>query len=319
MQLYFNKIRTNIYVLLFRYLATGDSVQTISFSYRVGRSTAQYAIRETCQALWEVLVGDVMKEPDENDWRDVAQKYWSRWNFPNCVGAIDGKHVNIQAPAHSGSLYFNYKGSHSIVLMAAVDANLRFLFVDIGAYGRNSDSSVFAASKFGNAIINGKLNLPPDAALPNSPLEAQKLPHVFLADEAFPLKTCLMRPFSGRGISEERRIFNYRLSRARRCVENAFGILAQRWRIYRRPIIANPQSVCDYIKATCVLHNFVGVSAADISEVNDQIQSGALQSITPVSNRSATNAQQIRQQFCNYFVSNEGGVTWQQDIVTRGK
>jgi hypothetical protein len=276
-----------------------------------------YVVRETSQALWNCLKNEVFNIPTERGWEKIADEFNKRWNFPHCIGALDGKHVTIQAPALAGSQYFNYKGHHSVVLLALVDANLRFLIIDVGQYGRCSDSSILASSTFGDTLLNGRLNLPTAVPLPPGSQDAQPIPYVVVADEAFPLKPCIMRPYSGRGLPQDKRIFNYRLSRARRTVESAFGLLAARWRIYRRAIIANPDAVVDYIKATCALHNFVGVSGSDLQEFSHPTFN-ALKPITlSASNHSSREAQRIRDDFRNYFVL-EGSVPWQYDSLNRG-
>jgi hypothetical protein len=219
------------FVCSYRFLATGDSFTTISFNYRVGESTVRAIVKETCTAIWSCLVDEYMKPPNEDDWMSIEKKFNTKWNFPNCVGAIDGKHIVMQAPPSSGSLYYNYKGTHSIVLMAVVDAEYKFILIDVGSNGRNSDSGILANSQFGQLLSKNKLHIPEPKPLPTS---TTIVPHVLVGDEGFPLRQYLMRPYGGRGLSESQRIFNYRLSRARRCSENAFGILAQRWRIFRR-------------------------------------------------------------------------------------
>ena len=117
-----------------RYLVTGNAFAT------VGR-----IVKETCAALWDVLCakGYLHSPNTTSEWVKIAQEFETMWNFPNCVGAIDGKHVIVQCPPRGGSMFFNYKKFHSIVLMAVVDAKYQFTMVDVGDYGRLSDGSGF--------------------------------------------------------------------------------------------------------------------------------------------------------------------------------
>ena len=95
------------FLFLRRYLATGDSQQTIAFNFRVGRSTVCKIIAETLQALYEVLEPVYMKPPASHiEWLKIAKEYEELWNFPMCIGSLDGKHVVIEAPPNSGSDFF---------------------------------------------------------------------------------------------------------------------------------------------------------------------------------------------------------------------
>lgn len=129
-----------------------------------------------------------------------------------------------QCPNNAGSSFYNYKGSHSIVLLAMADANYIFRSVDIGGRGRQSDGGIFKQSTLGRMLETGALHLP--AAEPlweNGP----DLPYVIVADEAFPLTLYLLRPYPGiNELTTEKLIYNYRLSRARRVIENTFAIWA---------------------------------------------------------------------------------------------
>ena len=191
-----------------------------------------------------------------SEWKKLADDFWYLWNFPLCLGAIDGKHCAIicPPPSKSGSAFYNYKGSFSIVLMAVADPSYMFTFVDVGDYGRQSDSSVFGNSNLGQALNDGLLNIPEDGLLPNS---GNKGKYCFIADEAFPLKDTLQCPYPGRNLSEMKKIYNYRLSRARRVVENAFGILSARWQFLRSPIQAQPEKAANSILASVALHNWL--------------------------------------------------------------
>ena len=230
-----------------RFLATGESQQSLSFSYRVGRNTVSKIVSETCEALFQSLKTYLRAPKNDTEWKEISDKFEEQWNFPHVIGAIDGKHIRIECPKNSGTLYYNYKGFFSIVLMAVCDANYCFTLFDIGSYGSNNDSGILANSEMGMRFEVKDFNLPQDKDLEECPYKP--LPYFLLGDEIFPLKPWLMRPFPGNNLSEENRIYNYRHSRARRTIENTFGILAARWRIMLKPIRASVENVEKYICA----------------------------------------------------------------------
>ncbi|KAJ8928118.1 hypothetical protein NQ314_019344 [Rhamnusium bicolor] len=88
----------------------------------------------------------LLPPPSETDIKEKAEEF-RNLNFPNAIAAIDGKHVRIVCPEKGGSLFFNYKSYFSIVLLALVDANYKFINVDIGSYGKEGDAGIFAKSQ----------------------------------------------------------------------------------------------------------------------------------------------------------------------------
>lgn len=122
---------------IFSFLAHGDSVLITYLHFRIGKSTVYNIIPEVCNAIWEVLQETYLRYPqEEKEWLKIADEFNNMWDFPNCIGAIDGKHCRIQAPSNSHSAFHNYKGFFSLILMAIVDAHYRFIWVDIGDYGK---------------------------------------------------------------------------------------------------------------------------------------------------------------------------------------
>jgi hypothetical protein len=102
----------------------GNSQMSMSFNFRMGRATVHSILLETCSTIWSVLSKEYVKSlSSPEDWIQISRDFLLKWNFPNCIGAIDGKHIVIQAPKNSGSTHYNYKGTFSVVLMAVRDAN----------------------------------------------------------------------------------------------------------------------------------------------------------------------------------------------------
>lgn len=297
-------------------MATGDSYHTISKSFRVGKSTVVGIVPSVATAIWERLVGEYMPVPQESDWKEIAEGFSTKWAFPHCLGAIDGKHITIKAPADSGSLYYNYKGQFSIVLLAVVDANYLFRVVDIGAYGKSSDGGSLSACAFGRALREGTLNLSDDEPLPNGE-HLGPVPFVFVGDKAFPLQKHLLRPYPGRAIPVDQRVFNFHLSHARRIVENAFGIMAAQFRVYHRVMELSPCNAEKIVQATTILHNFIRWGHRNSPSTSGYADPGAaLHAAGRMgSNTASREALAVREKYREYFNSPCGEVLWQYNQV----
>ena len=147
-------------------------------------------------------------------------------------GKLDGKHAaqeeSMKKPKNTGALYHNYKGFFFIVMFALVEGQYKFRWVDAGTVGSCSDAQIFNASQLKRRIEDGRIGFPDPAPITQG---GRDVPFFILADDAFARKTWLMKPYGRRMLTREERIANYRISRCRRVVENAFGILVSRFRM----------------------------------------------------------------------------------------
>lgn len=193
--------------------------------------------------------------------------------------------------------------------------------MDIGGEGRQCDSTIFQNSELYKQLCDGSLQLPTAKYVMNNNI---KLPHVLVGDEAFPLTKFMMRPYPRNNLDIRKKVYNYRLSRARRSVECTFGILAARWRIYGKPIIASVPTGRKIIQATTVLHNFIMSTEKDLNITQTQYSKLTEQDRVVISegmrdlprNRSSNmfEVKKIREDFADFF-NGIGALSWQWDKV----
>nr|CAI5829194.1 unnamed protein product [Callosobruchus analis] len=127
-----------------RYLATDNSYEDLKFSTAISPQCIGKIVPETSWAIYETLKQEYLQLPSSpEEWKKVACDFKNKWQFENCLGAMDGKHILIKKPSNSGSYYFNYKGTFSVVLFAIVNANYEFLYVHTGTNGRVSDGGIW--------------------------------------------------------------------------------------------------------------------------------------------------------------------------------
>lgn len=311
------------------------------YQYRIHRSTIAQFILPVCEAIYKVLAPEYMSVPKTRaEWMEKINGSYERWQFPNCYAGADGKHVGILCPEHSGSQYYNYKGFFSIVLLAFVDYDYKFLIAEVGCQGRISDGGVYRNSEFYKALQNQELNLPEPMPLPKSDdpfwdsADANDcVPMVFVADDAFPLTVNSMKPYGGKFLSDLQRIFDYRLSRLRRVTENAFGIWANRFRLFSNRANLSPEKTEIIVMASLALHNMLRTKSREsytpagfVDQENEGVVVGgswrdtSAPNIVPLQpappSRKNASAEAVREKFCNYF-NGPGQVPWQWNVLTR--
>ena len=315
--------------LTLRYLATGETYHSLHYAFRVSISSICTFIPIVCEAIIEEFSAEYMTCPSTaEEWTEVADLFGARWNFHNTIGAIDGKHIGLRRPPNAGSLYYNYKGFHSIVLMGVVDASYKFLYVDCGANGSVSDGGVFKGTEMAMALDNNTAGVPAPRSLPG---EDEPLPFFLVGDDAFAMRTWLLKPYPHRNMSYHERIFNYRLSRARRVSENAFGILVSRFRFLLATMPQLPETATGIVIAACLLHNLLITRCGTATGVTDREETEThtvvpgnwrRERFTPPPNlqamrRNTTNreAKILRDYLKNYYNSENGRVPWQDNMV----
>nr|XP_023021258.1 protein ANTAGONIST OF LIKE HETEROCHROMATIN PROTEIN 1-like [Leptinotarsa decemlineata] len=286
-----------------RYLASGNTFTDLHYTYRLGISTISNIVEQVCYKIWEFIGPESLPEPTTEKWLEIAYNFNTYANFPNCIGAVDGKHIRVIKPINNTSNFINYKKYFSVVLLAICDANYCFTYIDIGAYGKFADSNIFVNSTFWKRVE--QLPLPGN----NKPL-----PFVLVGDDAFPLSPHLMRAYARKNLNNKKKIFNYRLTRARRFIECAFGSLTNKWRIFHRPLNVSQRLCKKIIKSCCVLHNYVCLRdgykfqhTLSMKGVYNNNQNDA-----PLINRQGFS---IRDEFANYFISPHGKVSWQDSKI----
>lgn len=272
----------------------------------MGKTTVADIVYATCSAIWLELVDIHMASPTQEDFKNIANDYFRLWQFPMCLGSIDGKHCRVKCPAKSGSSFFNYKQFFSIILQGVADANKRLIAIEVGGRGKQSDGGTFHYSTLNKLMENGGLPIPPPDILPGT---TSRSPYVFIGDEAYPLKINIMRPFPSRNLNAKNEHFNKCLSRARKCIECAFGILYAKWRILSKPIETNVDHACLIIKTACILHNVIRDREGNHGDAQNYdinlIPRADNTRLNKRNNSSSQAARNIRNQFADYFWDNK--------------
>ncbi|XP_076030909.1 uncharacterized protein LOC143019095 [Oratosquilla oratoria] len=235
-----------------RFLASGDSYTSLQYSFRVSKSAICRFLPKVCKAIINTYKHEVLKCPKTSEeWNTVAEVFVKKWNYHNCGGALDGKHAPIKKPKKGGSLYYRHHTHGRRGCKVQVPVRRRTVGAERGA----GDGGTWIKCNLHHAIEQNQVGFPEDCTLPNNDTPISF--HI-IADDAFALKTTLMKPYSHTSQFHHEKIYSYRLSRARRVVEkNAFGILQMRLRFFGTTIQQGPKVVKLLTMCGCVLYNLI--------------------------------------------------------------
>ena len=140
--------------LTLRFLATGESFQSLSFQFGISRVAVSSIIKSRCDIIVERMVPILISLPSfPNEWQKVVAKFKNHCNYPHAIDAIDGKNVVMKKPANCGSHYCNHKKSHSVILMAVTGPHYECVWADVTCNGRNTDSGMWNKSGLHQVII----------------------------------------------------------------------------------------------------------------------------------------------------------------------
>ncbi|KAJ8939618.1 hypothetical protein NQ318_012341 [Aromia moschata] len=297
-------------LITLRYLATGDSYRALTYYFMRGLTTISNIIATTTEAIWTVLQPKYMSTPTPEKWTSIADRYYTLWNIPNCLGSLDGKHFRIKRLPKTGSTFYNYKGYFSIVLMACADADGLFTTID---------AEIVTEQFFVHQILDtllqlGLLELPQPRPLP---LGNDDFPFYFVADEAFPLKNYIMRPYSKQkeflitAYQEDGEVSNVHLGCW--CLNSVY---------LKAQFAVKEETINSVIKAACVLHNFIRIKQGiftqpteTIADRQDQVHIPIEPMPQPQIIRNHSEAQNIRERLCDYFLTPAGAIPYQWNHI----
>ena len=292
-------VEVRVAVTIWR-LGTNVEFRTIAELFGLGRSTVGEIVLDTCDAITSHLFPRYVYVPQNDRLKEVIDGFEHRWGFPQTVGAIDGSHIPILKPKDSASDYYNRKGFYSIIMQAVVEFRGLFIDINIGWPGKVHDARVLVNSTFFRKGNSG--NLFPRWS---RTMSGVNVPLLVLGDPAYPLLPWLMKPFmENPNTTPGQRNFNYRLSRARMVVENAFGRLKGRWRCLMKRIDSHTVNVPNIVASCVVLHNMCEIYGDYcleewvLHEVNRSRLDNTSNSSTPCSTTCTASA--IRDAIKNY-------------------
>lgn len=232
------------------YLAHGHKQEQLQVLYDVSQAVISRIIGEGLQVFLQFMVPVEITVPVGQQLVGVAQGFRSLAGMEGCIGAVDGTFFHIQQPSMWGEAYWCYKHIYAVLLLAVVDANKLFRWIQVGDQGSIGDAACWNDSDYKRMLLHGDFDLPQPLMINGVSVQSY-----VVADTTFAFSDRVMKCVEPAQLLSEK-AFNAVVIRTRRIVENAYGFLKGRWNICVFNRISDPDEARDVAMVCCALHNF---------------------------------------------------------------
>lgn len=248
-------------------------------------------ITEICLKIYENVKDEYIKLPNSCDeWRKISKEFYDEYKLPNCVGALEIRHLAFKPINKKGQMRDNrFFTDNTIALIAILDAHSNFMYIDVGQKSTLNDKNLFNNSNLKNLIDNNVINLPNSDQLPNSD---KSIPYYFIGDYSLPLNTYLMKQFYVSSLTPPQLNYDFKLWDVSQRAEHCFETLTNMFPILMEPFRTDEENAKKITLGCIALYNFLKSSIQENLSMNNSNTSSNTNNLNSTDNENTNNEEE---------------------------